>query len=463
MKHQEEGVSFLLSRGSGLVAFEQGLGKTLVAIEAFARLKAGGRAEAMLVVCPNSLKRNWQSEVERFHPELNTVIVEGGARARRTALATVTVPIVILSYETARAEVTPILAMLSRMRTVLVLDESHFVKNRQSFSSIAAQHLGVRARYRWLLSGTPVTNSPSDLCTQVGIVANRPSSTLESLLSNLSHGEPLSAALAPYVLRRTKAECLDLPDKAYVDLHIELPAWQRSLYEQARDSLVSDTQRVSEREFRGFASQALTRLVRLAQIATNPRLILSGEHRTPGKFTELDHLVNELVRSGNHKAILWSHYVGTIETLLDRYKDAGACAIYGDVPAGDRQHIAQAFQNDANVRLMIANPAAAGTGFTLTAASYAMYESLSWRYDLYAQSQDRNHRIGQTLPVTYIRLIAVNTIEEVMAASVERKGGLARGLLGDEGDAPKIAELTRDEFCEMLINNTLPRSFTHSD
>jgi len=67
------------------------------------------------------------------------------------------------------------------------------------------------------------------------------------------------------------------------------------------------------------------------------------------------------------------------------------------------------------------------------------------------------------LPVTYIRLIAVNTIEEVMVASVERKGGLARGLLGDEGDVPKITELTRDEFCEMLMNNTLPRSSTHSD
>ena len=81
--------------------------------------------------------------------------------------------------------------------------------------------------------------------------------------------------------------------------------------------------------------------------------------------------------------------------------------------------------------MLIANPAAAGTGFTLTAAAYTIYETLSWRYDHFAQSQDRNHRIGQSLPVTYIRLIAADAIEEAIIDALERKSGLARSLLGD--------------------------------
>ena len=98
----------------------------------------------------------------------------------------------------------------------------------------------------------------------------------------------------------------------------------------------------------------------------------------------------------------------------------------------------------------------AGTGFTLTAASYSIYESLSWRYDHYAQSQDRNHRIGQTEPVTYIRLLAADTIEEAIVFALERKSALARSLLGDEGSGSIVSQLTKEEMCELLKTNRLP-------
>src|SRR6202040_4248373 len=115
-----------------------------------------------------------------------------------------------------------------------------------------------------------------------------------------------------------------------------------------------------------------------------------------------------------------------------RYQEEGAVTLYGGTPNELRQNIAQRFQTDRGVRVLIANPAAAGTGFTLTAATYAIYESLSWRYDFYAQSQDRNHRIGQELPVTYLRMIAADTIEEAIVGALERKSSMARSLLGDE-------------------------------
>ncbi|NJL71194.1 MAG: DEAD/DEAH box helicase, partial [Candidatus Competibacteraceae bacterium] len=152
--------------------------------------------------------------------------------------------------------------------------------------------------------------------------------------------------------------------------------------------------------------------------------------------------------------ILWSNYIRSIETLLDRIE--GAVAIYGGTPASERQEIAARFQQDPDVRVLIANPAAAGTGFTLTAASYTIYESLSWRYDHYAQSQDRNHRIGQTEPVTYVRLLAVDTIEEAIVSALERKSALARSLLGDESAGSVVSQLSREEMCELLKTNRLP-------
>src|SRR5437773_5628768 len=117
MAHQEEGIVFLLERKCGLLAFEQGLGKTFVAIRAFTRLRNRGNVEALLVICPNSLKRNWLSELVRFEPSLDVQIIEGTARERRRALATTTKTVTIMSYETARGEIVGVLALLGRRRT----------------------------------------------------------------------------------------------------------------------------------------------------------------------------------------------------------------------------------------------------------------------------------------------------------------------------------------------------------
>jgi len=462
MAHQEEGIRFLLERQSGLLAFEQGLGKTLVAIAAFDKLRSRGAVETMLVVCPNSLKRNWAAEVARFNPAMSVEIIAGRPRDRRAALVRTRAAVVMVSYETARGEVPAVLALLARVRAVLVLDESHAVKNRASLTSVAAQHFAPRCAYRWLLSGTPVTNTAADLYTQVGIIAaGSPLGTFESFVSSFSdprRAEALRERVAPYVLRRTKAECLDLPEKTFTDILVELPAWQRSLYDSMRDELVCEVESMTGEQFRAFAPTALSRLLRLSQLASNPGLLLPTEPRVPIKFEELDHLVEEIVRGSGEKLIVWSHYVRTIEALIARYADLKPVALYGGTPAEDRQAIAESFQTDPSVKLMVANPAAAGTGFTLTAACYAVYETLSWRYDFFAQSQDRIHRIGQGRPVTYLRLIAADTVEELIAAALERKAELARALLGDPAGAVAIWRLTPGEFCAMLVRNELPQA-----
>src|SRR5205823_12801868 len=139
-----------------------------------------------------------------------------------------------------------------------------------------------------------------------------------------------------------------------------------------------------------------------------------------------------------------------------RYAAHGAAALFGGTPADERQDLVARFQDDPGLRVLVANPAAAGVGFTLTAASYAIYETLTWRYDLYAQSQDRNHRIGQRNPATYIRLIADRTVDHVIAEALGRKAQVARELVGDVTLPSPITDMTPEAFCEMLRTGTLP-------
>jgi SNF2 family DNA or RNA helicase len=462
MAHQEEGVAFLNEQRAGLLAFEQGLGKTLVAIRAFAGLLADGAADAMVVICPNSLKRNWAAEIEKFQPGLRFEIVEGAARERRRGLSVASAPVVIMSYETARMEIAGVLALLKRRRTVLVLDESHAVKNRRSLTSVAAQHYAPVCEYRWLLSGTPITNTAADLYAQISIIrAGEGMSTFDAFVAAAAEPgglEALRARYAPVILRRTKDECLDLPEKSIVDLRIELPAWQRQLYDDMRDQLTCEIEAMSGEQFRAQAPTVLVKLLRLSQIASNPALILPTEPRVPAKFEEMDCLIEEIIRgTTTEKLIIWSLYVESIDALAKRYADLAPLVLYGGTPAADRSAIGARFQTDPGSRLLIANPAAAGTGFTFTAARYAVYESMSWRYDFYAQSQDRIHRIGQEHAVTCLRLIAANTIEEVIVEALERKAEIARVLMGDADPAAPAPELTREKVLEMLSTNRMPK------
>lgn len=459
MDHQKAGIEFLIRERAGLLAFEQGLGKTLVAIDAFRRVWAARRAERLLVICPNSLKRNWVAEFKKFAPEFSVEIAEGTPRKRREILGTTKASVVVTSYETARTEVTAILSLVQRQQTALVLDESHAAKNWRSLTSTAARHIAPHCDFRWLLSGTPVTNTAADLFTQIEIIEPGRGSlgSLESFKAQLEDDPHASFAQDVFqrlVMRRTKEQCLDLPEKSFADIRVDLQPWQRRLYDKMRDEMVCEVEAMSGEQYRAFAPTALAKLTRLIQLASNPALIFPELEQVPAKFDALEGIVADILSVPDRKVIIWSNYVKSIQTLLQKIK--GSLAIYGGTAANDRQDIAWRFQNDPEVRVLIANPAAAGTGFTLTAASYTIYESLSWRYDHYAQSQDRNHRIGQTHPVTYMRLLAADTIEEAIVVALKRKSALARSLLGDEGSGDIISQLSQQELCALLKTNQLP-------
>lgn len=451
LPHQLEGVRFLKERKAGLLAFEQGLGKTLTALATFAELRTEEVVTRLFVICPNSLKGNWAAEVARFYPGLSSAVIDAAGRARRIALAGTRADVVIVNYEAARAEVTVLRGLLSARPCALVLDESHAIKNTATISHAATTNLGELTPYRWLLSGTPYTNSITDLYAQLAFVDNSgalgPEDCFVAKFGNAAD-EPaeLRALLAKYVLRRTKAQCLSLPAKRFEDRIVPLPDWQMAIYAAIRDRLVGDVAGMSAAEFQTYLPKALNRLLRLWQVASNPALVFKSETRTPAKFAALDTALDDHVLAQGQKVIVWSSFVETIRALQARYSPQfETAALYGEVSAEERTRAVARFQSAPGPMVLLANPAVAATGFTMTASRVAIYETMSWRYDFFAQSQDRNHRIGQQGDVTYIRLIAGGTVDEQIVRRVEQKSAAAGAMLdGGKGLGDEV--LTKRDF-----------------
>jgi SNF2 family DNA or RNA helicase len=207
---------------------------------------------------------------------------------------------------------------------------------------------------------------------------------------------------------------------------------------------------MTQKEFEAASGTVLVRLLRLSQVASNPRLVAPDFVGDTAKTEEIDRLLEELIDANGRKVVLWSYYVRTIEEYLRRYARYEPVAIYGRVPIDGRRESVRRFQEDPKSMLFIGNPQAAGTGLTLTAAHYAIYETLNWRYDLYAQSIDRTHRIGQVRNVTYFIVLAEDTIDIQIAENLERKRELAADVLGDRERLPRFS---KDEILRFLRDN----------
>ena len=249
---------------------------------------------------------------------MSVEVAEGLPKKRRATFRESRVRALITSYETARSETTALLALAQRQRTVLVLDESHAAKNWRSLTSTAARTVAPYCAFRWLLSGTPITNTATDLFAQVEIIEPGRGflGSLESFTARLAENPDASFAkdvIDKLVLRRTKEQCLDLPDKSFVDVRIDLRPWQRRLYDEMRDQMVCEIEAMSGEQYRAFAPTALAKLTRLIQLACNPALIFPEVERAPAKFEALDGIVADILSVPGRKVILWSNYIRSIE------------------------------------------------------------------------------------------------------------------------------------------------------
>jgi SNF2 family DNA or RNA helicase len=434
----------------GCLADDMGLGKTLQAICFLATAVEKDPSAKHIIICPSSLIYNWQQELEKFTPQIRTVVYHGGQR-KSEQLQDESIQVVITSYGTFRADAGNLLAVTYG---AAIIDESHNIKNPSA--QITRTVSTLQATVCFALSGTPVVNNTFDLYSQLNVVLPGMFGSREFFKREYADAidrfgdeekiQALQKLTAPFILRRTKEQvAVDLPEKTETILWCHMPAGQRELYEhiksQVRGSLFLDIKK------QGFAKSKLAviqGILKLRQVCNSP-LLLPEEERQPAESVKTKLLMEEL---GNilpgHKALVFSQFSTMLDLLAEECNKAGIRYYHfdGQTPPAKRTEMVNAFQQEGNgVNLFLISLKAGNAGLTLTAADYVFLFDPWWNTAVQQQAIDRTHRIGQTKNVFAYKMICKDTIEEKIIRLQERKKQLAEDLVSaDEGFVKALNE-----------------------
>ncbi|MGQ9576418.1 MAG: DEAD/DEAH box helicase [Thermoguttaceae bacterium] len=430
---QLEGVAFLYPRQSAVLADEMGLGKTMQAITAVRLLLHSGELRKVLLVCPKSLVSNWRRELAHWAPELPVVSIEGDQPQRLWQWQWPGAGVRIANYE-----------LLARDRQILqqqdasgrpcvwfdlvILDEAQRIKNRAGATHQAACALS-RLR-RWALTGTPLENSPEDLLGIFEFIA-------PGLLSEGMKPRAIGRTIRDYLLRRTKEEVLgQLPPRLLCDARLELTPEQRETYQLARDAGVL---RLSRMGHSATIRHVFELVLRLKQICNfDPATGASA------KLQRLEADLEELVASGR-KAVVFSQWVQTLQRLAGALRRFDPAEFHGQVPPPKREAALHRFRRDRACRVLLISYGAGGLGLNLQVASYVFLFDRWWNPAVEDQAIHRVHRIGTSGPVTVVRFLMLETIEERIDRIVQQKRELFDAVFCDV-HGPGRFGLTQEEL-----------------
>ncbi|MFE5791507.1 DEAD/DEAH box helicase [Streptomyces sp. NPDC056503] len=442
----------------GCLADDMGLGKTITVIALHLhRQSEPATAGPTLVVCPTSLMGNWQREFERFAPGTRVRRFHGPSRDLEGLGAG---DVVLTTYGTMRLDAERLAA---RPWALLVADEAQHVKNPYSATARRLRTIGARARVA--LSGTPVENDLSELWaildwTTPGLLGGLGAFRRRYATAVEAGGDPAAAArlgalVRPFLLRRRKSDpgiAPELPPKTETDRAVSLTPEQAGLYEAVvRENLLA----ISAAEGMARRGLVVKLLTSLKQICNHPAQYLKEERPRiagrSGKLELLDELLDTILSEGA-STLVFTQYVGMARLLEAHLAARGVRTqfLHGGTPVAEREAMVARFQ-EGEVPVFLLSLKAAGTGLNLTRAEHVVHYDRWWNPAVEAQATDRAYRIGQTRPVQVHRIIAEGTVEDRIAALLDRKRELADAVLGGSSDAPaELTELTDAELAELV-------------
>jgi SNF2 family DNA or RNA helicase len=433
---QRAGVAYALATRRCMIADEMGLGKTVQAL-AFLEGVENGKGFPAIVICPASLKLNWQREAARWLPDRTTVVING-----KDADIPDGVDIYIVNYDlfgrgairrrNDAGKIVMIYPMVEEFKFLkaksIVLDESHYVKNPDAHRTKACRELCAGVPNRLCLSGTPVLNRPYELISQVQMLGllhevfggrrafidtycEAELTRFGTAYTGAKNLDELNRKMrSSFFVRRRKADVLkELPPK--VRSYVPMQLTNEREYMRAERDLIKWIMETDGMEAarRAKAAEHLVRIEKLKQLAV------------AGKLAGAVSWIKDFLDSGEKLVVFVTHKTVVTElqaTLKDSY---GAVTIDGSTSQRDRQAAVDNFQNDDTVRVLIGNLKAAGVGLTLTTASNVAFLELGWTPAEHDQAEDRVHRITQQDSVTAWYLMAANTIDADITELLESK------------------------------------------
>lgn len=448
--YQREGVRWmaqLAAWGAGAcLADDMGLGKTIQTITLMLARKNEG---ASLVVVPTSVSTNWRAEIERFAPQLNVILLNVPNVDREKVIKEAGNGDVVIS--TYGLLVTESERLTSREWNMIVLDEAHTIKNKETKMSQSAMQL--QGSFRLLLTGTPLQNHLGELWnlfqfSNPGLLGSNAQFQEKFIvpiekLDDKERMRQLKRIVTPFILRRTKNEVLDeLPEKSEITITVQLSDEEMAVYENLRREAIATLENGESTPM-----QTLAELTKLRQAACNVRLIDDKLRLESSKLSTLLSMVNNLIGNG-HRALVFSQFTSHLALVREALDAAHIEYLYldGSCMAREREKLVESFQT-GTMPLFLISLKAGGTGLNLTAADYVFHLDPWWNPAIEDQASDRTYRIGQTRPVTIYRLIAQQTIEEKIVRLHSTKKSLADSLLAGTNSSHK---LTKEEILQLL-------------
>ena len=461
--HQRE--AFVLSAEKKVYALlmDMGTGKTKVCLDTIGHLFEKQEIDFSIIVAPKGVIANWLGEIETHLPqriEREVVLWKPALTKKfRETLKELSTPspgkmkFLLMNVESFSSKKGVGVAeyFIKNFKVFMAVDESTTIKNRQAKRTKSISKLGLGARYRRILTGSPVTRSPLDLYSQMNFldedilgfnsfyafqgrfaVIQRRTMGAHSFnhIVGFRRLAALTEALDKHSFRVRKEDCLDLPDKVYMRREVELTKEQKKAYEQMKNFALA---RLQSGEL-STTQNVLTQLLRLQQICCGNLTDDAGViHPLPSN--RIDALL-DICDEIQGKALIWATWSMDIrsiaEALRDRFSVQAVATLHGETPDSERQKVVESFQDrHSELRFIVGHPKTGGYGLTLTAATTVIYYSNSYDLELRIQSEDRAHRIGQTNKVTYIDLISPKTVDEKIVRALRNKINIADTILGE--------------------------------
>lgn len=430
---------------------EQGLGKTKIGLDLALYWISKQVADSVLIVTKRGLIQNWIDELSR-HTHVTPRVLSQNRQANFLALNS-PARIYLAHYEVLRSEHSRLRLFLKTRRVAAILDEAHKIKNPDSEVTATLLDLAPGFVRRVIMTGTPVANRPFDLWAQIffldqGASLGRDFASFRSKL-NLSNDlgndpdranrfeDELAAVfkrIESFAVRDTKRTAdIALPEKFIRTAYADLEPNQAEMYERFKRDCASVVVKRGIPQW-DEAADVLKRLLRLVQVAANPRLVDHSYRQVPGKFLPLLEILSEVDRRGE-KAIVWSTFIENVDWLARELAQFAPRRVHGKLSHDERAASLKAFKSDPECRLLIATPASAKEGLTLTVANNAVFFDRSFSLDDYLQAQDRIHRISQVRDCTVTNIIASGTIDEwvdTLLAAKQLAAQLAQGDITKE-------------------------------
>ena len=461
-KHQLTALEKSWNKETYAYFMEMGTGKTKVLIDNLAMLYDKGKVNGALIIAPKGVVKTWYEQELPTHlpnhiENVSVLWQPNITKKYKENLDSLfdlgeDLHILIMNVEALSTDkgVKFVSKFLNSHKTLMAIDESTTIKTPSAKRTKNIISLGKHAKYRRIMTGSPITKNPLDLFSQCEFLdpwllnfdsfyafRNRYAKMKNMYLRDRTIqvvdvfqnlGE-LSEKVKGFSYRVLKEDCLDLPPKNFTKRHITLSTEQRKIYDQMKkEAMAILNGKVTT------TMTVLTQLMRLHQITCGHFTADDGGVQLipSNRINELMEILEEV----DGKAIIWANYQMDVRQIIQniesKFKKGSIVDYYGLTPQDKRQDNIRKFQSDPKCRFLVGTPSTGGYGITLTAANTIIYYSNGYDLEKRLQSEDRAHRIGQKKNVTYIDIIAEDTVDEKIVKALRKKINIASEVLGED-------------------------------